>query len=58
MTDLANSLSKAWGMGSANSQRPNDVAQQWLTSVDEETVDSIRETANEQFQVLHSLFMS
>jgi putative nucleotidyltransferase with HDIG domain len=57
MTDLANSLSKAWGIGVANSRAPNDVAQQWLTSVEEETVDSIRETANEQFQVLHSLFM-
>lgn len=58
ITDLANSLSKAWGIGIANPQPPNEVAQQWMTSVQEETVESIRETASEQFRVLHSLFMS
>ena len=32
MTDLANSLSKAWAMGPPSSCGPNEVVQQWLTS--------------------------
>lgn len=58
MTDLANSLSKAWEMGTQNRLGTNDVAQTWLATTDVETVDAVRESAGKQFQVLRSLFMS
>ena len=58
LTDLANSLSKIWGIGCPISEQPSPIAHKWLTTTDEQTVATMQETASEQFQVLHSLFIN
>jgi len=54
--DVASSLSKHWGIGGAPVIERTSTADDWLESMDPATVDTIQETAGEQFRLMLELF--
>lgn len=54
---VGNALAKHWGIGGKSSPTLCPIASTWLEENDEETVAQVRDSAEEQFTVLKSLFL-